>query len=193
VLMRILRGSGLLGLRGILSNHEMKDVRLVRPLLGATRQEIEKYLKNKGSKFCHDITNDQTHYLRNKIRLKLLPQLAKEYNPNISSVMVDLAHTTQTDYEYILQQAKKSFKEKVARSPAKVTISSNLLFKQHISLRRMLLRLSFEHLAGDFNQLSFVHLREVDDLLSNRPEGSVVDWPQSIKVLKTKKELVLFK
>ena len=55
----------------------------------------------------------------------------------------------------------------------------------------MLLRLSFEKLVSNFNQLNFRHIQEVEEMLKARPDGSVVHWPKSVKVLKTKDDLIL--
>lgn len=191
VLMRLLRGSGLLGLRGILSEHQMRGTKLIRPLLAVARSEIQQYLKSHRLKFCHDFSNEQTHYLRNRIRLKLIPYLVKQYNSNVYAVLVDLADISRTDYDYLLKQARKLFKEKVASFPTKVKINLCSFLSCHLSIRRMILRLAFEHLAGDFNQLAFTHIKEAEDLLQNRPAGTLVHWPQGVKILKSKKELIL--
>jgi tRNA(Ile)-lysidine synthase len=60
-------------------------------LLGLNRSDVEDYLKTKKIPFCTDATNQQTVYERNKVRLELLPLLAKEYNPQIINALSDLA------------------------------------------------------------------------------------------------------
>ena len=191
VLMRLLRGTGLSGLRGILSENKIAGEKFIRPLLSVQRSQIEKYLQAHRLDYCNDETNQQTHYLRNKVRLKLLPDLIKNYNSNLPNVLVDLAYTTQGDYDYLLTQAQELFKKNVKASKAKIKFKLKFFFKQHISMRRMLLRLSYENLVSNFNQLSFKHIQEVEDMLENRPVGTAVDWPQSVKVLKSKDELIL--
>jgi len=191
VLMRLIRGAGLLGLRGILSEHQMDGTRFIRPLLGIQRKEIEQYLKENHLSYCVDKTNLQTHYLRNKIRLQLLPALIKEYNVNFPNVLVDLAYTSQADYDYLLTQAKELFKDRVMASKGKVKINLNFFLKQHLSMQRMLLRLAFEHLAGDFNQLGFAHMQEVEDMIQRGANPSVVHWPKSIEILRIKDGLII--
>lgn len=191
VLMRLLRGSGLLGLRGILSEHQIRQTKFIRPLLLVPRAEIQQYLKSHRLKFCRDLTNEQTHYVRNKIRLKLIPHLMKEYNPHLPVVLADLADTTKMDYDYLLKQARGQFKEKVRCFPRKVRINLDSLLRQHPSMRRMMLRLAFEHLKGNFNQLAFTHMKQAEDLLQYRPVGTLVHWPQGVRILKSNKELIL--
>ena len=64
---------------------------LIRPLLCATRAEIEAYCRQQGLEPRHDATNDVPDCTRNRLRLELLPQLAAEYNPDISAALCRLA------------------------------------------------------------------------------------------------------
>ena len=107
--MRILRGSGLQGMRGIMPLKEMGGMRFVRPLLGITRREVEAYLTKNNLSFRTDPTNQHTQFFRNKIRLELLPLLERGYNKNIKEVLAHLADTAATDYAYLEQQAQKLF------------------------------------------------------------------------------------
>ncbi len=191
VLMRLLRGSGLLGLRGILAENRIEGERFVRPFLSVQRIQIEKYLKENHLQYCNDETNQQTHYLRNKVRLKLLPDLIKNYNPNLPNILVDLAYTSQEDYSYLFKQAEGLFKKNVNVSNTKIKIKLEFFQKQHVSMQRMLLRLSFEKLVSNVNQLSFTHIQEVEDMLVNRFVGSLVHWPQKVSVLKSESELII--
>ncbi|MBF0489898.1 MAG: tRNA lysidine(34) synthetase TilS [Candidatus Omnitrophica bacterium] len=191
VLMRLLRGAGLSGLRGILSENHLDKERFIRPLLSIQRRQIEEHLKMRRLSYCQDETNQQDYYLRNKIRLNLLPQLAKEYNANLPQVLVDLAYSSSGDYDYLLTQAQGLWNKNVKFSKGKVVIKLKFFLKQHVSMRRMLLRISFDHLVLNLNQLSFAHIQEAEDLLWNRPSGSVVNWPQAVRVRKTEEGLVL--
>ena len=191
VLMRLLRGAGLLGLRGILTDNTIAKQRFIRPLLTVSRAQIEIYLKQNKLTFCQDETNQQTHYLRNKIRLKLLPQLTCEYNPNLSSVLTDLAYTAQADYDYLLSQAQMVFAKQARCFDSKVSFKLKLFLKNHPSIQRLMLRLAYERIVKSVNQLAVVHIQEVEDLLNNRPVGSEVHWPKAVTVIKTKEELVL--
>lgn len=73
VLINLLRGTGLHGLRGILP----RNGNILRPLLCVTRQEIEEFLNSVNQKYVIDSSNLVDDVLRNKIRLDLLPMLEK--------------------------------------------------------------------------------------------------------------------
>lgn len=83
ILLNILRGTEPKGLLGIplkrpLYKHGKKEILLIRPLLSATRKEIEKYIKLNSLESRKDITNDDDRYTRNWIRKKLLPMMEKK-------------------------------------------------------------------------------------------------------------------
>ena len=81
VLDRILRGTGLAGLRGIPRERELEHgIALVRPLLEVSRNEIITYLGELGQEYCHDASNDDVKHTRNRIRHELLPLLKNQYH-----------------------------------------------------------------------------------------------------------------
>ena len=99
VLHRLLRGTGLQGLRGIAARRELAPgVGLVRPLLQTTRAEIVAYLNQRGQPFREDSTNRDPAYTRNRIRTELLPHLAAQYNPAVSLVLARLAEQAEEMY-----------------------------------------------------------------------------------------------
>ncbi len=76
ILMNLLRGTGLSGLHGILP----KRGHLVRPMLAFTRAQIEEMVEQEQITYREDASNQSTKYVRNKIRLEVVPKL-KELNP----------------------------------------------------------------------------------------------------------------
>jgi len=95
VLMKIFRGTGVEGLQGI----RLRKGKVVRPLLCLRREEIEQYLKEKRQDFRVDETNLDITLLRNRIRLELIPQLEKEYDPEVISHLAQLALVAQAENE----------------------------------------------------------------------------------------------
>jgi tRNA(Ile)-lysidine synthase len=92
VLHRLLRGTGLQGLRGIAARRELEPgVSVVRPLLEATRAEVLAYLQGLGQPYREDQSNRDLRHTRNRIRHELLPHLAERYNPRVVAVLSRLA------------------------------------------------------------------------------------------------------
>jgi tRNA(Ile)-lysidine synthase len=107
--INMLRGTGLRGLTGI-SN---RIGRVVRPLMFATRKEILDYALHKHITFREDSSNRSTKYLRNKIRLGLIPRL-KEINPRFAFMMnQNVARLTAT--QQFIDSAIDNIFERAAR------------------------------------------------------------------------------
>lgn len=190
VLMRLMRGSGLYGLRAILPRRCMEGLIFVRPLINANRADIEGYLKSRKIPYCTDATNRQPVYERNKVRLKLLPLLAKEYNPQIIDALSDLAATAGEDYEFLSTYARKQFGKLVSISGRKVKIGLLGVRRQHPSIRRLIFRQMAESLTNDPAVLTFEHIRALENLASSSGQG-IVDLPQHLRAVKTQKFLEL--
>ena len=86
LLLNLIRGTGINGLRGI----RPKNGKIVRPLLCLNRKEILDYLSDIGQEYVTDSTNLQDEYTRNKIRLNLLP-LMQEINPSVKESILKTA------------------------------------------------------------------------------------------------------
>lgn len=193
VLMRFIRGSGLLGLSGILPKRRMGDFIIIRPLLETTRGEIERFLKSRGIKPRQDYTNRQEVFLRNRIRRRLIPELSI-YNKNIKESLARAACNIATDYDYILSQGQRAYKRlRQNKAGAKIVFPLAQFSKLHLSLQHMALRLAYGELKEDTRRLSFQHIKELMDLAYNRPGGSIVDLPARISAMKNSRQLCLYK
>jgi tRNA(Ile)-lysidine synthase len=92
VLHRLLRGTGIGGLRGVAFRRRLASgVEVVRPFLGVTRDEVIDYLLSCGQSWREDGSNLDLGRTRNRIRRELLPHLSRIYNPAIISVLCRLA------------------------------------------------------------------------------------------------------
>jgi tRNA(Ile)-lysidine synthase len=178
VLMRILRGTGLYGLSGISSKRNIGGFQLIRPLIEVRRKEIETFLKRRKVKYRTDSTNRQEIFLRNKVRLRLMPLLIKEYNRNIKGVLSNMAESIACDYDY-LNRLADNYHSRLGRK-----IKLKRFLRLHPAIQRLVLRLNIARLQGDTRRITFRHIREIEDLISNRPANSVVDLPKGIAVVK---------
>jgi tRNA(Ile)-lysidine synthase len=98
VLMKLLRGAWTEGLGGISPVVEQGTARVVRPLLGIRRCEIEDYLRNEGQEWREDASNRDVAHMRNRIRHELLPVL-REYNPEVVRALGNLAEIARGEEE----------------------------------------------------------------------------------------------
>jgi tRNA(Ile)-lysidine synthase len=106
VLHRLLRGTGLRGLRGIAVRRPLSPgTDMVRPLLHVTRAEVLAYLDAEQQPYRRDSSNLDVYYTRNRIRHELLPHLAERYNPAIVEILAHLAEQADDTYRQIGSEA----------------------------------------------------------------------------------------
>jgi tRNA(Ile)-lysidine synthase len=86
VLQRIIRGTGLDGLRGI----PYRRAPFVRPLLDVRRSEVLRYLARRSIPFVEDPSNADPRFARARLRHRILPALREE-NPRVAEALVGLA------------------------------------------------------------------------------------------------------
>ncbi|MGD9949211.1 MAG: tRNA lysidine(34) synthetase TilS [Desulfobulbus sp.] len=97
VLLRLFRGSG----RRALSGMRSRFGHVIRPLLGVRKQALLAYLADQGISFCFDSSNEERQYLRNRIRLDLLPLLEADYDPGIRQALLKTAANLQQDEDLL--------------------------------------------------------------------------------------------
>ena len=102
VLFRIMRGTGLTGLKGMLP----VNGKIIRPLLCLKREEIEEYLTDIGQEWCSDYTNEENTYSRNIIRNILIPKM-EEVTANAAEHLSELSREAKDASDYLRKEANK--------------------------------------------------------------------------------------
>lgn len=103
VLMNIFRGAGTSGLKGI---EPIRDNKYIRPIIECERSEIEEYCRVNKLQPKIDKTNFENVYTRNKIRNVLIPEIKKEFNPNIIESLNKLSILSRQENNFIQEYAK---------------------------------------------------------------------------------------
>lgn len=181
--MNILRGTGAEGLAGI--SPKRGDI-YIRPLIEVTREEIEDYCRNNCLYFRQDASNFKPVYLRNRIRLELLPHLAKEYNPGIRLSLVRLASIMREENGYMEEQVRELWGRLViSETGSEIIFSLTGFLQAHQALKRRLFRKAWAAILGDERDLGFAHLEQVIDFLQNGSTGGVIELPRHILMEKS--------
>jgi len=118
ILLNWTRGSSVEGLAGI----PVKNNKVIRPLLFATRSQVEKYAREKGIEWREDQSNLTDDYQRNFIRHQIVPKL-KELNPSLEATLHDGLEKIQGDLELIHFQTEAWKKQYLSVEGEKVSIS----------------------------------------------------------------------
>ena len=108
VLLRLIRGSGLQGLRGMLP---IREGRVIRPLLEIWKEEIESFAREKGIPFLLDSSNLKGDYLRNRVRLSLIPLIEKEYQPTFKKIVMKTSAILREENDYLDRAAEESYRK----------------------------------------------------------------------------------
>lgn len=179
VLMHLLRGAGLAGLRGMLpkSTMEIGDLKLeiVRPLLDVTRDEIEAYVLAHDLEPRRDPTNADTRFFRNRLRHELFPIL-EAYNPNIRAILRRTAEIAAGDYELVRSLIERVWPETVvAVSNTAITFDLTLWRTHPLPLRRALLREAIQHLRPGLRDVDFTPVETALDWAQTSQSGHTAD------------------
>lgn len=158
VMMNLLRGSGLDGLGGMATQSPLftdEAIVLLRPFLHIRRSEIEAYCAEHELAYRNDPTNNDTHFLRNKIRQEIMPLLA-EGNAGIVPHLATLAEAVQQDVALLQQVTVAAWQNCVVENGAGwVRLQRDGWANQPVALQRRLLRTAVFTLNYTQTDLSF--------------------------------------
>lgn len=163
VLHRILRGTGLTGLAGILPATREG---IVRPLLNVSRREIEVWLRVRGVLWREDATNGDAAFTRNRLRHSTLPQLRGVYNPQLDAALASLAGLAREEEEYWAATVRVP----QLRGHC-VYMKTAELLSPPLAMARRIVRAAMEAVKGDLRQIEFGHVEQVLEMARER-EGS---------------------
>ena len=188
-LMYYLRGSGIDGIKGIVPK---RDDGVVRPLLCVLRKEIEEYLDAINQDFVTDKTNFEAVYMRNKLRLNLIPELEKNYNSNLIETLSDNALLMGIDAMYLNNEAQKRFEDIVEYKDEKISINIDEYNKTEKPLALRIIRYAIAMLRGSDKNISYDTIMRCDSLFCEGKTAQKVSIDKEYFALRDYKE-VLFK
>lgn len=169
VLFHLMRGSGVSGLSGIRAKREG----IVRPLLCLDRSQVEAYLAAAGLTFCHDTTNDEDDYTRNRIRHNILSYAQKEIcEAAVENICMAAAHMERTQ-EYILSQTKAAMERcRIGEKSTQLRIvfSTERILEEHELIGESLVFEALKSLSEGGKDIYRTHVEAVMGLI--RTEGN---------------------
>ncbi len=125
VLINLCRGTGIKGVAGI----KVMNGNIIRPLLFATRIEIENFAKNHDVKFREDSSNSTTKYKRNFIRHKIIPEL-RYLNPSVDRAIADTANHLQEAVWLVEEQLGRIREVVISKKDEDILFSIEALKKE---------------------------------------------------------------
>lgn len=194
VLMRLMRGTGLQGLKGI---EYIREDGVIRPLLDTKREDIEKYCEEHNLNPRIDESNLETIYTRNKIRLELIPYLSDNFNPSIIESVTRMSSSLKLDNDYLEENSKKIFYEISDISKDSVSIDIKSYKDLHNAIKQRVLRLGIKEILGDTNSIEQKHINDILEFEDDSKVNKMLNLPRNLfiyrkndTILITNKEIV---
>lgn len=180
IIMHILRGSGISGLRGI----EPKRDIYIRPLIECERSEIEDYCEKNDLNPKIDKTNFDNIYTRNKIRNVVIPYVQREFNPNIIETINRLSELTIEEDNYINRQIEKIYNELlISQENDEIALDLKGFNMQEDVIKMRLIRYTITRIFGSSEGIEKIHMVDILKLCSNNIGNKYLTPNKNIKVL----------
>ncbi len=179
LLMHLLRGAGLAGLRGMayrtLPHAWSQHIPLVRPLLGVWRAEVLAYCKENALQPHFDITNLDTTFFRNRLRHELIPYI-ENYNPRARQLLWQTAHTLSADYDVVAAASNAAWESCVlAQGAGTVQLAVACLLGHPRAIQRMVIRRAIALLRPALRDLPFDAVERALGWLAQPPQTGQCD------------------
>jgi tRNA(Ile)-lysidine synthase len=185
--MRLLRGSGPSGLAGI---PPFRDQKIIRPLIEITRERILSYLKTEELSYVLDSSNLDTKYLRNEIRLNLMPLLLT-YQPRLIEHLGQMAEILRSDSQYLERQAEDWVDgEAELKSNGEVVIPISPFLRSLQPLRNRITREILKRVKKNLRRIDRGHILDVYQLARGPKPQSALTLPGGVRVKKTYDKLL---
>lgn len=160
MLFHLFRGTGLSGMSGI----RPVNGNIIRPLLGVTREEIEKWLLERHISYCTDSTNAQDFYTRNRIRHHILTYAEQEICRGAAVNMNRAADDLLMAEEYLRHQTEDAMKRCVQKDSGGIIIHIPAFLKEDDYLKGRILLSCVEEAAGSRKDITAAHIRAIERL-----------------------------
>lgn len=174
VLINLIRGSGLAGLKGM---EPVREGKYIRPLIHLSPREIASYVAREGIRYCTDRSNFDERFLRNRVRHRLIPLLEREFNPRVVEALSQMADILREEEEFIAGEAR-ALQEKWAKVlPGEKIFSIHDLLNLPGALRKRIVKELLEDMKGEGKAVTFRHVEGVEKMLLSSAPGKMLSVP----------------
>lgn len=187
VMMNLLRGTGLSGLKGI---EAIRDNLYIRPLIECKREEIEEYCEENKLNPKIDKTNFENIYTRNKIRNELIPYIEKEFNPNIIESVARMADIIQEEDKYLEQITKQAYEEiRISKDNKEIVLDLKKFNTLDLVIKNRIVLYTITMLFGTSSGIEKKHIEDIIKLCANNIGNKFLIPNKKIKILVQKQKI----
>lgn len=186
IIMHVLRGSGLSGLKGI----EPIRGNIIRPLIECEREEIEKYCDENRLEPRIDKTNFENDYTRNKIRNIVIPYIEKELNPNIIETIDRLSEVVKKEDRYLEKVASNVYEKiLIKQEPGQIILELKEFNEQDEVIKSRIILYTVKKLFGSSQGIEKIHINDIIKLCNNNIGNKYLTPNKKIKILVKDKKI----
>lgn len=191
VIMNILRGSGISGLKGI---EPKRDNKYIRPLIETSRDEIENYCRQNKLETRHDESNDENIYNRNKIRNIVIPYIKKEFNNNIVNTINRLSTVATEESEFINKIVESEYNN-ICTNKEENSIELDLkkFNELDIVIKRRIILYTINNLQNHTKGIEKTNIEDIIKLCSNNIGNKFLVPTKGLEVLIKNKKILFIK
>lgn len=180
ILMNILRGSGINGLKGI---EPIRENKYIRPLIEIERNDIETYCEINKLNPRIDKTNFINDCSRNKMRNVILPYIKKEFNHNITNTIDRLSKIIEDENSFINELTVAKFDELIIeQSNDCIVLDLKKFNKEHLVLRKRIILFTVNKLLGSILNVEQVNIIDIIKLCSKNIGNKYLMPNKNIKI-----------
>lgn len=187
IIMNMLRGSGISGLKGIEPKRENK---YIRPLIETERTSIEEYCEEKNLRPRIDKTNFINDCTRNKIRNVVIPYIKNEFNPNIINTMDRLSSIIEEENRYLEKITIDVFEKlKIKEEKGHLVLKLKEFNKQDIVIKKRLILYAINKTIGNVQNIEKVNINDIIKLCEKNIGNKYLMPNKNIKILVNKNQI----
>ncbi len=190
VILNILRGSGLSGLKGI---EPIRDNKYIRPLINTDRQDIENYCNDNKLEPKYDKTNNENIYTRNKVRNTVIPYIKKEFNPNIIKTIKRLSSLATEENEYLQAITKQEFENLLIEKTENIILDLHKFNSLNLVIKRRLILYTINEVLHTTNGIEKVNIDDIIKLCKNNIGNKYLLPIKEIKIYVKKGKIYFIK
>ncbi|MDD5169964.1 MAG: tRNA lysidine(34) synthetase TilS, partial [Syntrophales bacterium] len=191
VLMNIIRGSGVAGMKGMTPQREG---RYIRPLLFVDRDDIIEFLQEQGSNYKIDHSNSDPVFMRNRLRHCLMPILRENFNEKIDNVLSRMAEIVRLDDEFMEEMVNKTFNQwEINPNGDTVALSVGNMSELHEALLNRITKRLLDMLSPSGKGITFSHIAAVNHLIKEGPTTGILCLPANLRVRREYDRIYFFR
>ena len=181
MLMNLAKSPSAAGLQGMKVKRPFANGFVIRPFLQVTKEEISKYLQDKGGTYREDSSNAKDSYTRNRIRHHILP-LLREINPKVAQHAVDISRQLEEDERFLMSLASDRFHH-IAKKTGKMgyVLEIKDLLGEAVALQKRLILILLNYIYKDTNTVqSSILCLSILNLIQSQNGSAMLNLPQGI-------------